>query len=83
MLYDNVPGGAGLVERLSLPDFSVLTSTLAAAQARVGGVCGCSANTSCYGCLRSFSNQFAHSRLRRGPVADYLAEVFQRLEVQH
>ena len=83
VLYDNVPGGAGLVERLSLPDFSVLTSTLAAAQARVGGVCGCSANTSCYGCLRSFSNQFAHSRLRRGPVADYLAEVFQRLEVQH
>ena len=77
VLYDNVPGGAGLVARLSaLP---VLKQALAAAQARVSGVCGCSANTSCYGCLRSFSNQFAHPRLQRGPVADYLAAVIEQL----
>ena len=77
VLYDNVPGGAGLVERLS--SRPVLKQALESALARVSGVCGCSANTSCYGCLRSFNNQFAHRELRRGPVAEYLAEVIQRL----
>ena len=77
VLYDNVPGGAGLVERLSSP--TVLKQALESALARVKGVCGCSASTSCYGCLRSFGNQFAHRELKRGPVADYLAEVIERL----
>lgn len=71
VLYDNVPGGAGLVAHLQ--DADELTKTLQSALARVDGACGCSGNTSCYGCLRNYGNQFAHHHLQRGPVAHYLA----------
>lgn len=77
VLYDNVPGGAGLVARLS--EIPLLTEALRAASHRVSGNCGCSETTSCYGCLRSFSNQFAHPNLQRGPVAAYLTEVLEKL----
>jgi len=70
ILYDNVPGGAGLVTRLE--DETVLHACLAAACERVAGGCGCGEEESCYGCLRSYRNQFAHPKLARGPVADYL-----------
>jgi len=70
ILYDNVPGGAGLVARLE--EEEVLKACLEAAQKRVSGNCGCDENTSCYGCLRSYRNQFAHQYLKRGPVMRYL-----------
>jgi hypothetical protein len=70
ILYDNVPGGAGLVSRLEGEE--VLKDCLEAAQKRVSGNCGCDENTSCYGCLRSYRNQFAHQYLQRGPVMRYL-----------
>jgi glutaredoxin-related protein len=73
VLYDNVPGGAGLVARLE--DREVLRACLEAAQERVNGGCGCDDNTSCYGCLRSYRNQFAHQHLRRRPVMRYLEAV--------
>ena len=61
VLYDNVPGGAGLVKQLERE--SVLAEVLRAAKERVQGNCGC--DSSCYGCLRSYRNQFAHSHLNR------------------
>ena len=61
VLYDAVPGGAGLVAQLEDP--GVLARVIDFAQARVGGSCGC--DTSCYGCLRSYRNQFAHPHLNR------------------
>jgi len=64
VLYDNVPGGAGLVARLEDPD--MLTACLEAALQRVSGQCGCPEEESCYRCLRSYRNQFAHQHLRRG-----------------
>ncbi len=70
VLYDNVPGGAGLVSRLE--DETILRATLNTAHARVSGNCGCGDETSCYGCLRSYRNQFAHQYLQRGPVFEYL-----------
>jgi hypothetical protein len=70
ILYDNVPGGAGLVARLQ--DKEILFLSLQAALKRVSGNCGCSENTSCYGCLRNYRNQFAHKYLQRGPVKNYL-----------
>jgi ATP-dependent helicase YprA (DUF1998 family) len=70
ILYDNVPGGAGLVARLEGEE--VLKACLEAAQKRVSGNCGCDESTSCYGCLRSYRNQFAHQYLQRGPVMHYL-----------
>jgi hypothetical protein len=70
VLYDNVPGGAGLVARLE--DATVFRKSVLAARARVAGTCGCGEDTSCYGCLRSYRNQHVHQHLRRGPVAQYL-----------
>jgi superfamily II DNA/RNA helicase len=73
ILYDNVPGGAGLVARLE--DKKVFQDCLEIAKNRVSGNCGCAENTSCYGCLRSFKNQFAHQYLNRGAVKRYLEKI--------
>jgi hypothetical protein len=77
ILYDNVPGGAGLV--VSLEDRDILRKTLEAALERVNGNCKCGEDTSCYGCLRSYRNQFAHQYLRRGPVMNYLQTILENL----
>lgn len=73
VLYDNVPGGAGLVVRLE--DKEILRACLKAALDRVSGSCGCGENDSCYGCLRSYRNQFAHQKLKRGSVMRYLKRI--------
>ena len=61
VLYDDVPGGAGLVVQLERE--SVFDEVLSNARERVQGNCGC--DSSCYGCLRSYRNQFAHPYLDR------------------
>ncbi len=76
VLYDNVPGGAGLVASLEAPP--VFRAALEAARTRVDGRCGCAADTSCYGCLRSYSNQFAHASLARGAAEHYLGALLAR-----
>jgi len=74
VLYDDVPGGAGHVRRVG----QHLGAVLRAARDRVDGRCGCGGGpagpgeTSCYGCLRNYRNQWAHDRLRRGPVLQFL-----------
>jgi hypothetical protein len=73
LLYDDVPGGAGLVAQLE--NETLLRSCLNIAKKRVSGACGCGEMDSCYGCLRSYRNQFVHDRLRRGPVLAYLEEL--------
>jgi len=73
VLYDDVPGGAGLVARLE--DEGVLRLALEAGLERVSGRCGCSEESSCYGCLRTYRNQFVHPFLRRGPVARHLEHI--------
>jgi len=40
---------------------------------RVNGDCGCSEETSCYGCLRGYENQYEHEKLTRGGAREYLA----------
>jgi len=75
ILYDNVPGGAGLVTRLEEKD--ILHTCLEAASEKVNGSCGCGENDSCYGCLRSYRNQFAHQYLKRGPVMHYLKSLLE------
>lgn len=61
VLYDDVPGGAALVAQLEQED--LFAAALRNARARVAGNCGC--DSSCYGCLRSYRNQFAHPHLDR------------------
>lgn len=75
VLYDNVPGGAGLVARLE--DERTLLWVVEAAYRRVNGRCGCGEDDSCYGCLRNYGNQFAHTHLRRGPVKAYLERLLE------
>ena len=68
VLYDNVPGGAGLVAQME--NEAVFRDIVGAAVKRVEGKCGC--DSSCYGCLRSYRNQFAHSHLDRTRALDFL-----------
>ena len=69
VLYDNVPGGAGLVTQLEGVD--VFNEMLNNALERIRGNCGCS--SSCYGCLRSYRNQFAHPYLDRVKALEFLS----------
>ena len=70
ILYDSVAGGAGLVAQLE--NESLLKRSLETALNRLSGACGCDEETSCYGCLRGYRNQFAHQNLRRGQAKKYL-----------
>lgn len=68
VLYDDVPGGAGLVAQLD--DERTFSNILDKSQERVSGNCGC--DFSCYGCLRSYRNQFAHTHLSRTNAQEIL-----------
>lgn len=61
LLFDDVPGGAGRVAALG----DRVEELLQLAEERVQGGCGCDEDTSCYGCLRAYANQFDHERLTR------------------
>lgn len=74
VLYDNVPGGAGLVARLE--DEKIFFECLNAALLKVNGKCCC--ESSCYGCLRSYRNQFVHQRLDRQLVFEFLKGILTK-----
>ena len=78
VLYDNVPGGAGLVA--SLEDPRLLKTAIAEAAKRVDGECGCS--ESCYGCIRSYRNQFVHPYLRRTTALQFLTDALENAAVE-
>lgn len=67
ILYDDVPGGAGHVRRITenLPE--ILRYALVVAQCPE-----CQEDTSCPNCLRNYDNQVYWNELRRGPVARFL-----------
>lgn len=69
VLFDAVPGGAGVTTKI-VDDFETVLSE---ALNRVEE-CECDSNTSCYACLRSFSNQRFHNILRRDSAAEVLHE---------
>lgn len=71
VIFDNVPGGAGHAKRIG-PEIS---KVLWGALQRVNGQCGCGEETSCYGCLRNFNNQFCHDQLVRGVVKDFIMKI--------
>ena len=75
VLFDNVPGGAGHVQRISNELKRVMQATF-----NILDNCpGCSRDQSCNACLRTFRNQYAHDLLKRGPVADMLGKVMGAL----
>lgn len=67
IFYDTAAGGAGHVHRLLKAEAvrSMLRKTL-----QIVSECQC--DSSCYSCLRSYSNQKYHERLDRHLVLDYL-----------
>ena len=75
ILYDDVPGGAGFVARLSREE--IFAEALYRARERVAGGCGC--DSSCYGCLRSYRNQFVHSVLDRYKALRFIKAVTERV----
>ncbi|MDD2476965.1 MAG: DUF1998 domain-containing protein, partial [Dysgonamonadaceae bacterium] len=68
ILFDEAPGGAGHVKRI----YSQLEAVLKAAYRRVDGHCKCGEETTCYGCLRGYTNQLDHDVLARGMAKEYL-----------
>ncbi|GAB2776601.1 DEAD/DEAH box helicase [Nocardioides salsibiostraticola] len=70
VLYDSVPGGAGHVLMVE----ANLERVIEAALKRVEN-CECGPETSCYACLRSYSNQRDHDVLSRGAAAAVLARL--------
>ncbi|MEW6064594.1 DEAD/DEAH box helicase [Desulforamulus profundi] len=71
VIFDNVPGGAGHAKRIGPEMRKVLWGALQ----RVNGQCGCGEETSCYGCLRNFHNQFCHDQLVRGAVKEFIIQI--------
>lgn len=68
VLYDTVAGGAGHVRRLLEP--LVLQNVISAACEKMQK---CVCDTSCYNCLRSYSNQRYHEILDRHKAYEFLA----------
>jgi ATP-dependent helicase YprA (DUF1998 family) len=73
LIYDNVPGGAGYARRIG-EDFD---RVLPAALATVSD-CECGPETSCYECLRSYSNQPYHDLLSREAALRILEQLMPR-----
>lgn len=71
-LTDAVPGGAGHVARVHEHFPLVLHKALE----RVD-TCSCEETTSCYQCLRTYSNQRMHAKLSRGAAAAFLRAALQ------
>ena len=71
-LFDTVSGGVGHVIQIE----ANLDQVLAAALRRVSS-CECGAETSCYGCLRSYQNQRDHDDLSRGAAEQILRRLLQ------
>ncbi|PZQ88273.1 MAG: DEAD/DEAH box helicase [Leifsonia xyli] len=70
VLVDAVPGGAGYAELIAQNIASVVAGAL-----RLSDDCECGEETSCYQCLRTYSNQRLHDSLSRGLSASFLGSV--------
>ncbi len=60
IIHDSVPGGAGHVFRIAHQFRALIESAVARVRE-----CNCGLDSSCYGCLRDYRNQFDHERLTR------------------
>lgn len=73
VLYDSVPGGAGHVKRIEEEIKTVVGAALDIVD------CECAEDTSCYRCLRDYSNQWEHHLLVRGRVISFLRALYASL----
>jgi hypothetical protein len=81
LIFDNVPGGAGHVKRIAKDQDSIInlfkTTYTKMRECTCGGKEG---NSSCYGCLRNYGNQFCHEELNRGKVMEFLEKFWLKVE---
>lgn len=68
ILFDDTAGGSGFVKNI----YENFDKVLREARNKVAGQCECSEETSCYGCLRNYSNQYYHDELSRGLAHKYI-----------
>ncbi|MDG2992008.1 DEAD/DEAH box helicase [Candidatus Synechococcus calcipolaris G9] len=73
ILYDNVPGGAGYSKRIAECFPTIL-------QRAFQFVESCSCSSSCYDCLRTYTNQIFHHELNRQVVANFLRPIVERVQ---
>jgi len=73
VIYDNVPGGAGYAQQIAAKFGEVL-------QRAYELVNSCDCGTSCYDCLRTYSNQMFHAELNRHVVANFLQPLLEQIE---
>jgi superfamily II DNA/RNA helicase len=71
IIYDNVPGGAGY-SRCIADKFNQILETAY----KIASTCDC--DTSCYDCLRTYSNQPFHANLNRHLVVNFLQPLVSR-----
>lgn len=67
VLYDNVPGGAGHVNQIRKEFSAVIRQAL-----QIVNCTDCAPESSCYHCLRSYSNQHYHHLLKRSEIVRFL-----------
>ena len=79
ILYDNTPGGSGYISLMSDDNGFLRTIDAAIAVVRDCTCGGEKGDTSCYSCLRSYSNQIYHDMLVRGLALRYLQSLNLRI----
>jgi len=72
IIYDNVPSGAGHSQRIGDRFEEVLMRTMEL-------VSSCSCASSCYDCLRTYTNQLFHEQLDRRSVQTFLQPIVAQL----
>jgi len=75
IVYDDVPGGAGHVRRIANKDNILIALKTALNKLQSCECGGEDGNTSCYGCLRNYGNQFYHELLDRSIAIEFLKEI--------
>jgi ATP-dependent helicase YprA (DUF1998 family) len=82
VIYDNVPGGAGHVRRITDED-GVIEEMLQEAYKLVKN-CTCGGkqgDTACYACLQNYNNQFFHDQLKRKYAIQFLKQFCEQYQL--
>lgn len=72
IIYDNVPGGAGYSRRIADKFTQILEFAY-----KIVSTCEC--DSSCYDCLRTYSNQPFHSSINRHVVKEFLQPLVEKV----
>ena len=82
VIYDNVPGGAGHVRRITDED-GVIEEMLQEAYKLVKN-CTCGGkqgDAACYACLQNYNNQFFHDQLKRKYAIQFLKQFCEQYQL--